>query len=597
MLKKLELANYRCFEFHEVELHDEAILVGKNNAGKSTIIEALRLLSIICSRYRSITYKNAPHWTGLPIQTKGIFPDINGIEFNFDTVRHRYSDATPMIKAIFNHGERAIIYVGEKEIFAILMDANGTPIRNKAEALKITFPSVKILPQLGPLLKRESKRTSKYVIQSMSSHLASSHFRNQLLILSEHFNEFKEQASETWPGLQILDGISIENSFDENQKELNQLLLHVRDGDFVAEVAEMGHGLQMWLQIIWFLSLITEESIVVLDEPDVYMHAELQRKLIRFLRNRYNQIIIATHSIEIIAEVEPRSILIINKFSNYSKYANSTPAVQRIIEGMGTVHNIQLTKLGTAKKCLFVEGEDFKVLSALHNKLYPKDLVAFDSIPNMDVQGRKNWSYSIGSTIINNHLGEVVKVYCIIDRDYYSNKDVQKQLKRAKEFGVELHTWERKEIENYLLIPSAFHRVIHNELNMKTSYPTVDEVEMQLLNIIDSMYDNVFDALSENFYSDNRSEGVARAMNKARNKLREMWTSADGKISVISGKTVISEMSRWAQENYKVSFSTLRLAWELKVDEIPSEVKNVINSICLGEPLLNVNENSISLTL
>jgi predicted ATPase len=104
----------------------------------------------------------------------------------------------------------------------------------------------------------------------------------------------------------------------------------VQDYDFVSEVGWMGHGLQMWLQIMWFLARVSESETIILDEPDVYMHPDLQRKLIRFLIGRYKQVIIATHSVEIIAEVEPENILIIDKQKRRSNYANKLPSVQKI---------------------------------------------------------------------------------------------------------------------------------------------------------------------------------------------------------------------------------------------------------------------------
>lgn len=69
----------------------------------------------------------------------------------------------------------------------------------------------------------------------------------------------------------------------------------------------------MWLQVIWFLTLFRESEIIILDEPDVYMHADLQKRLIRLIKNEFPQVILTTHSIEIMSEVEPEDILIIDK--------------------------------------------------------------------------------------------------------------------------------------------------------------------------------------------------------------------------------------------------------------------------------------------
>ncbi|MCK4261039.1 MAG: AAA family ATPase [Halanaerobiales bacterium] len=40
MLTKLKLCNFRCFARHTIPLKENTIIVGRNNAGKSTIVEA-----------------------------------------------------------------------------------------------------------------------------------------------------------------------------------------------------------------------------------------------------------------------------------------------------------------------------------------------------------------------------------------------------------------------------------------------------------------------------------------------------------------------------------------------------------------------------
>ena len=141
---------------------------------------------------------------------------------------------------------------------------------------------------------------------------------------------FKFIAETTWKGLGINELID-QNGID------GELLLMVRDNNFTAEIGWMGHGLQMWLQTMWFISKCDENSTVILDEPDVYMHADLQRRLIRFIKGKFNQIIIATHSVEIMAEVEAENILPVDSSKKKLTYANKTPIVQKIIDEIGSI--------------------------------------------------------------------------------------------------------------------------------------------------------------------------------------------------------------------------------------------------------------------
>ena len=45
MLRKIAFKNYRCFEDSELDIRQIAIIVGNNNAGKSTVIEAYLIFS------------------------------------------------------------------------------------------------------------------------------------------------------------------------------------------------------------------------------------------------------------------------------------------------------------------------------------------------------------------------------------------------------------------------------------------------------------------------------------------------------------------------------------------------------------------------
>jgi predicted ATP-dependent endonuclease of OLD family len=112
------------------------------------------------------------------------------------------------------------------------------------------------------------------------------HFRNQLLIFDDLYEDFVKAAEESWPGLRIRD---LELEQTERGIRLSQL---VQDGRFVAEIGRMGHGLQIWLQAIWFLVRSNGAQTLILDEPDVYLHADLQRRLIRRLVSLPNQTIL-----------------------------------------------------------------------------------------------------------------------------------------------------------------------------------------------------------------------------------------------------------------------------------------------------------------
>ncbi|ADE37205.1 ATP-dependent nuclease [Methanohalophilus mahii] len=582
MIEELKLENYRCFSEHTIPFSEKNVIVGENNAGKSTIIEALRLVSIITSRYKSINYNSAPNWLDLPSRERGIKPSLKEYNFNFQSVFHRYGNPPAKIIAKFTNGTQIIIYINNNEdVFALIKDNDGKIVKNRKQANNIVIPNILILPQISPLKFEEKKLTEDYIYKSTFSNLSSQHFRNQLLLYRDEFERFKSLVEDTWDGCKI---VNLDKSSEAVQPVISLL---VRDNDFVAEIGWMGHGLQMWIQIMWFLSFATEEDIVVLDEPDVYMHADLQRKIIKILdENDFLQTLTTTHSVEIISEVSPEHILIVDKEREESKFANSIPSVQKLIDGIGCLHNIQLTRFWKCKKCILVEGEDMDFLNHLHSRLFPHSETPFEIVPNMPIGGWSGLNYAIGtSLILQNSAGESVNTYCILDRDYYPEEKIKDTCEAGAKKELNLHIWNRKEIENYLVIPDVIVRIIERRANETVSINASEICEV-IDSICDDLYDATFDNLSNEyrkFYRDKQEKGNT----ESRSFISEHWDSTENKLKLVSGKEVISKLSKWSQNKYNVSFSAGTIVREIKAEEIDSEIRYVIEAIEENTAFLN----------
>jgi hypothetical protein len=100
----------------------------------------------------------------------------------------------------------------------------------------------------------------------------------------------------------------------------------------VSEASNFGHGLQMWLQIAWFIARTSSEHVVVLDEPDVYMHHEQQLKLIELLKERFRQTIFSTHSTAIINSCDEDDLLRVHRKLPVSKHGIDAIAYESAIK-------------------------------------------------------------------------------------------------------------------------------------------------------------------------------------------------------------------------------------------------------------------------
>lgn len=575
MIERVVLRNYRGFEEHEVKFGRENIVVGHNNAGKTSLVEALRLIGLVSVRALGSTYHKAPSWTQRPFTVKGVRPSLRLTGLDLATAIYHYREPPAEIIAEFTDGVVIHVYVGdESSVFGVIYDAQGKNVKSRGSAGKASIPQVAVLPQLRPLSAEEHVLERDYVRGAAWSALAPAHFRNQLKLSPGEYRRFRSLVEQSWRGVRI-DRLSEVGTIGERK-----LHLYVRCEDFVAEAASMGHGLQIWLQIIWFLIRAAKSPTIILDEPDVYLHPDLQRALARLLRNRAGQTIMTTHSTEILDEVPAENILIINRRSDHSDFAPSLPAVQAVIERMGSSHNIYLTRLWNSRRFLLVEGGDVGILCALHSLLFPDSKHSLDAIPRLETQGWGNWQYAAGSgDAMRNAVGETISVYCILDSDYHLESDIKKREADAHRRRINLHIWTQKEIENYLLHAQSIARLIRT----RSDKTLPRDIEVTILNRIQLLSESAKEeaecAIADALQLANKGWTAGRALKEARKELARRVENRGTLAACVSGKRILSKLSDWSKKEYGVSFGAVTVARSMLPEEIHSEMKGTLESI------------------
>lgn len=568
MIRSIKLKNYRCFENAELSFKKITLIVGSNNAGKSTITEALRIIGLAVRKFQNGTYVEAPKELELPAAVRGIILHVEDLRIDLRTIVYYYKEDVPAeITAYFDNNTIIHIYLTSQLVFAQIT-SNRKTITRKAEAKKIQGVDLHIMPQIGLIQEDEKRLAPETVTRDIETRLSSRHFRNEIYqYRDEYFDVFRETAQRTWPGLRI-QGINYELADD-------YITLLVNDDGYSAEIGLMGSGLQMWLQIVWFISRDAPDATVVLDEPDVYMHPDLQRRILNIVKRKFKQVIIATHSVEIMAGVEPEQIVTVDKTTRKMKYASSYSAVQDVISNLGSIHNLSLAKIGTARKCVFVEGKDIKTLSKLQNICDIDNNLSVDQLPVVELGGWSRFNEALGAArlFFQETSGEI-KTYCILDRDYHTKEEIDSLYARAEENHLLLHVWEKKELENYLLSPDSLFRL--------TELPdcNYEEFLTDLYNVLDSLYDKTLDSIMDYLQSiDPRKKGPSHYKKAAEMVLKEPWATLTGRISIVNGKDMISLINTWMKKKYNKSCSRSKLIQSLQSDNISEEVKTEIRQL------------------
>src|SRR5205823_1555341 len=124
-------------------------------------------------------------------------------------------------------------------------------------------------------------------------------------------------------------------------------------GSATRELVWAGDGMQVYVQVLLHLFRNRAADVVVLDEPDVYLHADLQRRLLRLLTEMGTQAIIASHSTELVAEAPPESVVWIDRSRSVAIRAPSGPVLTELSSTIGSQFNLRLARVLRSRVALF----------------------------------------------------------------------------------------------------------------------------------------------------------------------------------------------------------------------------------------------------
>ena len=189
-LKELHLYNFGPFEDYSLQFPSDArsciLITGKNNAGKTTIIRALRLIS---SALKLTT--NSP----TPLRRQLLKKDTKDIYIA--SMIYRFEEGQAAVEALFDNG---------KTITVILDSTDNSITCSLPPHIRPSLSQqLAFLPPLGQLAQEEKLLGEKTVADTIDTTLAPLHFRNHLyyLINPDQYSRIQQILRETWEGIQL----------------------------------------------------------------------------------------------------------------------------------------------------------------------------------------------------------------------------------------------------------------------------------------------------------------------------------------------------------------------------------------------------------
>lgn len=159
------------------------------------------------------------------------------------------------------------------------------------------------------------------------------------------------------------------------------------------------------------------------------------------------------------------------------------------------------------------------------------------------------------------------------------------ELKKRADF-VWIH--DRKELENFLLVPSALDRAVETRIRGSrerggSPREPVENMAARLSKLTDEIKSELFGQYLASGVK--ALQGLKKGMDPAsasaviHSELEGQWSSLEGRLKLVPGKALLAKLNEVLQQECGVSITTNVIVASMKSDEIPEEVQELVRSL------------------
>lgn len=317
-LKNVTLTNFKSFKSEKVNFNNVNIVIGKNNAGKSNLIEGLDLFFNYRKKYLRSELNDCFLKNRGTRSTKIKFTILCVFEIKGKIIDIKVSKRVKKFSPINTEGELRVRFIHTRsghafkkyEIFncatskyIFLSNSEFSKLFKKVEFLYIPafrdFSSTTILDDIfGRIFDKTSAVRKNRIISSLND-VRDNIDSNIIASFKRDFNSLIDN--------DFFGELNLDLQFKEKDRKLIQDILKtytpLLSDSAQTEIIDKGSGLQSFI-IIWlynyFSTLSSKNLILAIEEPEAHLHPTAQKNLMKGIKNIFkskkNQIIITTHS-------------------------------------------------------------------------------------------------------------------------------------------------------------------------------------------------------------------------------------------------------------------------------------------------------------
>jgi energy-coupling factor transporter ATP-binding protein EcfA2 len=299
-ITRIKIERFKRAHLIDIGLGEVNVLVGANNSGKSSTIQALHF---VITLFQSLELVR--RWQRTKRST--IFPEELIYSPADDPYRlyelGRLQQST-FINFELTLDDGAIIKVDLTKGKNANLSAKVDPIDRAQELASLTNPSSIYSPGLAGIARREQYVSDGVLLRAVSRGDANLYLRNILFRLSKRaeWESFERDLQ------QLFGNLKITVDFDLSSQE--SIIINVEFGDRSVPLESCGTGLLQAIQILSYVHYF-RPSLIILDEPDSHLHPNNQRlicDLLQYINSEYgSKVVMTTHSRHIIDALQGKA--------------------------------------------------------------------------------------------------------------------------------------------------------------------------------------------------------------------------------------------------------------------------------------------------
>ena len=559
MITKLVIRKFKSIKEESYSFTNFDLLVGPNNSGKSTILQALAIWQFCVHEFQRRPKRSGtsgiqivlPNFTALPV------PEFNLLwnekrDRNYRGKKLEYI----LIEIDVTWRERN----GQDKTFGVELRYNSPQAvyAKPAEGWKIfhqyeeeVLPQIAYVPPFSGLEPIEEWKDTSILRKQVGKGQPGSILRNLLLLVVND----KEKGEKNWGEISSAISRWFSTKLKKPKYEQGvdtQIQCEYVDNKRSYDIIAGGSGFHQTLTLLAFLYGY-KPTTILLDEPDAHLHVNLQREILDYFRQMSSkqniQFLIATHAEELIKGVDANRI--ISLLQQKPTRESSKP---EILRAMADVSNTEINQLRSSPFLIYVEGDtDERILRTWAGILNAETDIKRVCFSNMSGGSKEDMKEDA-----KKHFLSVKQIIPKIKRLMIFDYDTDKTAFHPKETNEALFEWKRKNIENYLLVPDAWKRAIH-----------------QVLGIPDDLFLISLKQIVDDFFA---SENLTIPPNKK-------WGDLDANVfKVVDGKKILfdskkSLFNQLRKSNPELSLTREAVAGAMIKEEIHQDVKDLFKKI------------------